>query len=166
MGRFVEIPAPALIETIESIGTAVEKRGGWISRSTSGREVVYDLSPHKGRGHVRVFTSLANGEATVRDCGKDAVRIVVGHNDNDGRFRPHGKGRRIYRTAPAGDESARVTAFLDRLKGALREAYGAAMVVPECPLCEATMARRKTKATGSEFWGCSRFPDCRGSRPC
>jgi restriction system protein len=34
---------------------------------------------------------------------------------------------------------------------------------PECPLCGKTMRRRKS-AKG-EFWGCSGFPECKGTRP-
>lgn len=37
--------------------------------------------------------------------------------------------------------------------------------VPQCPRCGAPMVKRRaTKGinTGSEFWGCSRFPHCRG----
>lgn len=34
---------------------------------------------------------------------------------------------------------------------------------PECPLCSKPMRRRKS-AKG-EFWGCSAFPECKGTRP-
>jgi four helix bundle suffix protein len=34
---------------------------------------------------------------------------------------------------------------------------------PECPLCGKTM-RRRSSAKG-RFWGCSAYPDCKGSRP-
>ena len=34
---------------------------------------------------------------------------------------------------------------------------------PECPLCGKPMRRRKS-ARG-DFWGCSAFPDCKGTRP-
>ena len=34
---------------------------------------------------------------------------------------------------------------------------------PECPLCKKSM-RRRSSAKG-EFWGCSGFPDCKGTRP-
>jgi restriction system protein len=37
-----------------------------------------------------------------------------------------------------------------------------------CPRCGSPMVRRVAKAdagAGSEFWGCKRFPDCRGTRP-
>ena len=37
-----------------------------------------------------------------------------------------------------------------------------------CPRCSSPMVRRVAKAgagAGSEFWGCTRFPACRGTRP-
>lgn len=38
---------------------------------------------------------------------------------------------------------------------------------PQCPLCRSLMVRRTAKkgqTAGSQFWGCARFPDCRGTR--
>jgi restriction system protein len=38
---------------------------------------------------------------------------------------------------------------------------------PACPLCAGLMVvrtARRGEAAGSQFWGCSRYPDCRGSR--
>ncbi|MDB5857714.1 MAG: restriction endonuclease, partial [Ramlibacter sp.] len=38
---------------------------------------------------------------------------------------------------------------------------------PQCPACNAAMVRRtarKGAASGSQFWGCSKFPACRGTR--
>lgn len=37
-----------------------------------------------------------------------------------------------------------------------------------CPVCGAAMAKRLAKKganAGQEFWGCSRYPQCRGTRP-
>jgi ssDNA-binding Zn-finger/Zn-ribbon topoisomerase 1 len=34
---------------------------------------------------------------------------------------------------------------------------------PTCPLCGAIMRSRKSKR-GLRFWGCSRYPQCRGTR--
>ncbi len=34
---------------------------------------------------------------------------------------------------------------------------------PECPVCSTPMRQRKS-AKG-EFWGCSGYPDCKGTRP-
>ncbi len=39
---------------------------------------------------------------------------------------------------------------------------------PVCPQCGALMALRTAKAgknTGSQFWGCTHYPDCKGSSP-
>lgn len=39
---------------------------------------------------------------------------------------------------------------------------------PPCPSCKGTMVKRKARRgshAGSEFWGCSLFPKCRGTRP-
>ena len=40
-------------------------------------------------------------------------------------------------------------------------------IPPNCPLCQSPMklrTARRGKNAGSRFWGCSRFPDCRGTR--
>jgi restriction system protein len=40
-------------------------------------------------------------------------------------------------------------------------------VMPACPKCGSTMTKRVAKQgdnSGKAFWGCSRFPDCRGIR--
>jgi restriction system protein len=38
-----------------------------------------------------------------------------------------------------------------------------APVSPACPRCNAAMAQRVNRANGQRFWGCSKFPDCRGT---
>ena len=46
-------------------------------------------------------------------------------------------------------------------------APAAVPAVPACPLCSSPMVRRIAKKgpnQGSAFWGCSRFPKCRGTR--
>lgn len=35
---------------------------------------------------------------------------------------------------------------------------------PRCPICDVTMMRRQSRAK-SYFWGCTRYPHCRGTRP-
>jgi ssDNA-binding Zn-finger/Zn-ribbon topoisomerase 1 len=34
----------------------------------------------------------------------------------------------------------------------------------DCPTCGAPMVSRKNNATGQRFWGCSKFPTCKGTR--
>lgn len=39
---------------------------------------------------------------------------------------------------------------------------------PFCPECQSRMVKRKTKRganAGKMFWGCSRYPECKGTRP-
>jgi restriction system protein len=39
--------------------------------------------------------------------------------------------------------------------------------VPECPICSSKMVRRTAKKganAGTQFWGCARYPACRGTR--
>lgn len=35
---------------------------------------------------------------------------------------------------------------------------------PKCPKCGGDMIKRTAKSDGHEFWGCARFPKCRGTR--
>ena len=118
----------------------------------------------------------------VRGCGEDAVRIVVGiqrpvptetvetasqyerANATRGGFWPlQDEATRVFRTAPRGEESARVTAFLTRLRTRLREVYAEAQRLPRCPVCGRVM-RERTGGRGP-FLGCSGYPECRGTMP-
>lgn len=41
------------------------------------------------------------------------------------------------------------------------------MAKPEnvkCPECDGPMTSRANKSTGQRFWGCNRFPVCKGTR--
>lgn len=160
--RYIEVPAEAIEGCMGSIVERVAAKGGRALRSVPhGKEVVYDLGPTPAGPFVRVYTSLADGEAAVRACGEDAVRILVGCNSQSG-FRPLGKSRRVFRTAPnSGD---RVAAFLARLTDAVRDGFAEAKSVPACPACNGAMKRRENAKTGDGFWGCVEYPNCRGSR--
>lgn len=40
--------------------------------------------------------------------------------------------------------------------------------VPECPVCQNAMTKRTAKrgmSAGNEFWGCTQYPACKGTRP-
>ncbi len=34
----------------------------------------------------------------------------------------------------------------------------------KCPDCDGPMVSRKNNSTGQRFWGCRKFPECRGVR--
>lgn len=54
--------------------------------------------------------------------------------------------------------------FSERLTARRVEARSkVAAAPPECPQCGRPMRRRKSGK--GDFWGCSGFPECKGSRP-
>lgn len=153
------------------------------STASAGRERVCTilLPGHEdARPAIRVFTSLAARAEMVRGCGEDAVRIVIGiqrpvpavlipdaspyecANATRGGFWPlQDEATRVFRTAPRGEESERVTAFLLRLRTRLRDVYAEAQRLPRCPVCGRVMRERKSDR--GSFLGCSGFPECRGT---
>lgn len=159
MSTFVEVSAERLVELFRECGAGVERKGGTYIEHVVGRERVFDLAA-PNRPVVRVYSSLAVGADAARDCGKDAVRVVVGVETPEG-WRRVLTSRKILRTAPRG-VSDREGAFLERLRGALRDAWAAASRVPRCPACGAMMAIRKGKR--GRFWGCVNFPECSTTR--
>lgn len=172
--RFVEIPAEALLTELRSIAAAIKAKGGHAEQGQHGREIVFNFVPPpqsnfvppQNRATVRVYTTLAAGADVARDCGEDAVRLLVGVQQGQ-RFKSIDKPRKMLRTAPQGgmEQHERVRAFLDRLTEALRQAYATAAKVPLCPHCNSVMAVRKAKRDNREFYGCLNFPECRGTRP-
>jgi ssDNA-binding Zn-finger/Zn-ribbon topoisomerase 1 len=34
-----------------------------------------------------------------------------------------------------------------------------------CPICQSEMVKRQNRETEETFWGCTRYPECRGTRP-
>lgn len=54
--------------------------------------------------------------------------------------------------------------FTERLHAIRGAARGKSAGAPECPVCGKFMRRRTAGKTTTEFWGCSGFPKCRGSR--
>lgn len=37
-------------------------------------------------------------------------------------------------------------------------------LAPACPTCTRAMVRRRNRRSGEQFWGCSGYPDCKGTR--
>ncbi|MGH8160835.1 MAG: restriction endonuclease, partial [Gammaproteobacteria bacterium] len=46
-----------------------------------------------------------------------------------------------------------------------RPASGQAVTTPDCPKCGTAMIKRNNRVTGDKFWGCPKYPACRGTRP-
>jgi len=57
--------------------------------------------------------------------------------------------------------------FREKLSAIRHEVLAGSEAAPACPDCGAPMRKRKAKAgknVGSEFWGCSKYPECTGLR--
>lgn len=66
----------------------------------------------------------------------------------------------------AGDQLAQL--IQEQAPNVAERAVAPASQAPLCPKCAEHMVlrtARKGSNTGSDFWGCSRFPNCRGTRP-
>lgn len=38
-------------------------------------------------------------------------------------------------------------------------------IIPDCPSCGAPMVKRTNRRSHEAFWGCPKYPNCRGTRP-
>jgi RNase P protein component len=117
---------------------------------------VENTSGKKWNYGVRVYTSVANG--STRDCGEDAIRVILVPTDTGPRFalKVLGEGnskagKRIYRTKNA----------MNNLRERCRE-YFRHVMSHQCPKCESVMAVRK--GSKGDFLGCVNYPKCDGTK--
>lgn len=83
----------------------------------------------------------------------DVNRVLYAH---PGRFRADQDTPPRWELVGASDPHVRTT-----------EERSVPSAAPGCPECQAPMLRRVSKRgpqTGTEFWGCSRYPSCKGTR--
>lgn len=113
-------------------------------------ELVFERGTAEPKVRIRVYTTI-NPWGDGRAKGSDAGRVVlVGSGSN----RPLWSAKRVHRTK----------GFLDNLLERCREAWHAASSLQRCPDCGAFMTVRESKRSGDKFLGCSRYPECRGTR--
>ncbi|MDA0811337.1 MAG: four helix bundle suffix domain-containing protein [Verrucomicrobia bacterium] len=86
----------------------------------------------------------------------NAMLVIIGRALNMLKSQIQAQGRAFEET---GGFSERLVA--KRLEA--REGRKSAEPAPDCPQCAQPMRRRKS--ANGDFWGCSAYPDCKGSRP-
>ena len=105
---------------------------------------------------VRVYSSVDKRTGMTRDCGADAIRVVLMDLETGRALKLRsGKGKagqRIYRTKNA----------LPTLTERCRE-YFTKVIKDGCPKCGAVMAEREGK--NGKFYGCTKYPACNGTKP-
>lgn len=117
------------------------------------RELYGVMAAQGAVGGFVVTSGVYTEEAVAFAQGRN-VRLIDGARLKEwiGRGRP----------ARAGVEPSRV-----REPASVKPTAGQAGDVPACPVCQSRMVQRRAlrgKNAGREFWGCVRYPDCKGLR--
>lgn len=124
---------------------------------------VHDTRPGLGRLVLKVLTTLAPGQSSARDCGKDAIRCYLLWQDENGWETVVGKTNRTYRSG--GSQATPddvIQRTLAKCRATLKETLKA------CPDCGRPMFLREVKRgerKGQKFWGCCGWhkEGCKGS---
>jgi len=102
------------------------------------------------RFSVRIFSSVDVATGMTRDCGEDAIRILLQDHD----IKRPVQSWRAFRTENA----------LTNMRERAREAWKFAVNQANRCDCGSFMVERKSKSRGP-FLGCAAFPVCRKTRP-
>lgn len=154
------------VETFRQQGYRVVERGG------SGPDGGVDIELHMGKDKYLVqckqWKVSKVGVATVRELYgvMAAERAVGGFVVTSGQFteeaRNFAEGRSI-KLVPAHS----LIQMIQHNTGQVISSQPAVDASPACPKCGSPMAQRvaqKGSQAGNRFWGCTRFPACRGVR--
>lgn len=98
--------------------------------------------------------------------GADAVKIVaIGDFTPDARRFAQGKPIELI-------HGEALLALIRGVQNATSSVVNAAAkpavklaATPDCPSCGAPMIKRNNRRTSDTFWGCAKYPGCRGTRP-
>lgn len=166
------------------VGEAFRRQGYYVEENgLGGRDGGIDLIIHKGGRtelvQCKQWQTRQVSAPKVREMwgllahhNADAVKIVcIGEFTRDAAAFANGKaielinGKRLLELvqrgqAPGGVESPIQTS---RMESALPAPAPPELVT--CPTCNSDMVQRKNRHTGVDFWGCSNFPRCKGTRP-
>mgnify|MGYP005838477765 CR=1 FL=1 len=143
MARYVPISETDIRDLMNKMGFSV-------TQDSRGSELVFErkVEGKSGKSYphfIRVYSSVVPS-AGSRDCGEDAIRIVLFNSDIGKPVKQAGK-KRIYRTKNA----------LPNLRERCREIFKEVMK-NSCPKCNHVMVERKGKF--GSFMGCTNYPTC------
>lgn len=117
-------------------------------------EYVYEVSTSRPDIRIVIYSSIDKRTNVSRNSGEDAIRLVALFKNN---FLFDKK-----------THTKRIENWENNLFSKLKELLNDINGVPVCPKCGAVMVQRAAKAKGTTkknvFWGCSNFPNCKGTR--
>lgn len=103
--------------------------------------------------------------------GADAVKIVaIGDFTPDARRFAQGKpielihGEALLTLVRDVQDATPATANAATRPTTVRATIPARATNPDCPTCGAPMTKRTNRRSHDTFWGCTKYPDCRGTR--
>ena len=153
-------------EAFERQGYRVEARGG--NGKDGGIDLILrrpgrmELVQCKQWGHRQVNVKVVREMwGLAQHHGAAAVRILcVGEYTRDAEAFASGKPIELI-------NGARLVAMIEEVKenGAPTARPREQPVLRLCPKCGGSMVHRQNRQNGDFFWGCSRFPNCRGKSP-
>jgi restriction system protein len=155
-------------ETFRRKGFVVTERGG--NGPDGGVDLELCLGKDKYLVQCKQWQTLKVGVATVRELYRvmAAEGAVGGFVVSSGDFTEDAKrfveGRSIELVATG----SLLNMFNRTATQSGGEAIARMKVDPVCPQCAGKMALRIAKkgaSAGQRFWGCERYPSCRGTRP-
>lgn len=158
------------------VGEAFRRQGFAVKEnSTAGPDGGVDLVLHKGKEMYLVqckqWRAQQVGVPIVRELygAMAAVGAAGGYVVTSGRFtaeaRAFANGRNIWLVD--GDELRDWIQWVGKPVLQAVKAAPAGKAAPDCPVCDSPMMERIAKKganAGNRFWGCSRYPQCRGTR--
>lgn len=157
-------------EAFRRKGYAVAETGG--GGADGGVDLVLKKGSETSLVQCKQWKAYKVGVDTVRELyGVMAARaaaggfvVTSGQFSNDARAFAEGRNIELIDGAALHALIRGVTAPVVSKAAASVESSAA---VPDCPLCGATMTKRTAKRggnAGNVFWGCPKYPDCKGTR--
>lgn len=152
-------------ESFRQKGYRVMEQGG--EGPDGGVDLVAYMGKDKYLVQCKQWKTRQVGVAIVRELYgvMTAARAVGGFVVASGEFTPDAKEFAMGRSIELIDSRK-----LRRMIGGVQPVAAKkpeTTAAPLCPKCESTMVQRTAKSgsnAGNQFWGCSRFPSCKGIR--
>lgn len=113
-------------------------------------EVVYERISKDLLYAVRVYSSLQISTGRTRECGEDAIRVVMVNLDSGFPMKIMGEGK-----GKAGKRINRTKGAMKNLESRVRQYLKMGTPDYRCPKCNSMMAVRKNKITGDRWLGCT-----------
>lgn len=138
----------------------IEKYKFRLVRLEGTAEYVYQRDGVQIPYSIRVYSSVDVRTGRTRDCGDDAIRVVMVHQAT-------GKAKKIMgekANASTGTRINRTKNAMVNLEKRVRQ-YMLMGTFYRCEKCGGLMAVRTNKSNGEKFLGCLDYPECNGTRP-